>query len=116
MWYVPPISRTSGNSSDDSRSLGDPPIDNVAASVYIMDMNNNERGSQISDDRLILVTSHGMVSKAQYNGERTYQATYEDGSVVGFAVASAEHARVYAREYGMRFLGGARMISCKWDR
>ncbi len=81
---------------------------------------SGERGSvvagMISDNRLILVTSSGVLRNAVERGERVYVATYTTGAQVRFAVASAEHARTYAREYGMRLMDGAKPISVRWDR
>lgn len=59
----------------------------------------------ISDDELIRATySHGV-------RQRLYRAVYEDGSVVHFACLTAREARIYAREFGIRFRGGVRVLN-----
>ena len=47
---------------------------------------------------------------------RRYLAVYTDGSQVSFAVGHSEAAQFYAREYGHRFLDGAKVVSCRWQR
>lgn len=59
----------------------------------------------ITDDALIRAAYDGTES------ERRYSAVYLDGRRVSFAVRNLIEARQYAREYGVRFLGGARVVS-----
>lgn len=75
-------------------------------------------GTHITDHRLAVVTGHRALRDAEANGERTYVAVWADGTVVRFAVPSAEHARVYAREYGIRHNvdAGRAPVSVIWDR
>ena len=74
-----------------------------------------ERGVSLTDHRLIAACSTRALQDAEASGGRTYRAEYEGGESRTFAVASAEHARVYAAEYGARIIG-ARVESVRWAR
>lgn len=64
----------------------------------------------ISDQALITAAHPSTTSR------RKYRAIYTDGSDVTFSVGHAEAARIYAREYGVRFLNNAKVVSVKWQR
>lgn len=73
------------------------------------------RGAVLTDHRLMAASGTRALRDAEERGARVYVATYATGEVHRFAVASAEHARVYAREYGARIIGAA-LVDCRWDR
>lgn len=73
-------------------------------------------GEVITDHRLMTVTGHAAIGEAEREGRRVYVALWADGDRTFFAVASAEHARTYASEYGIRFRGGDRPLSVRWNR
>ena len=70
----------------------------------------------ITDHRLAEVTSHAAIGRAEAEGRRIYVALWADGDRTFFAVASAEHARAYASEYGIRLRGGERPLRVVWNR
>lgn len=74
------------------------------------------RGEVITDHRLMEVTGRRAVGDAEKRGDRLYVALWADGDRTIFAVASAEHAQVYAREYGIRFRDGDRPLLVRWAR
>jgi hypothetical protein len=73
-------------------------------------------GEVITDKRLHEVTQHRALADAEAAGQRIYVALWADGDRTFFAVASAGHAQVYAREYGIRFRGGDRPLRTVWAR
>ena len=91
-------------------------IDNVRASAYGKRMNNNDARSILTDGRLMEVTGHRAIVEAEKRGDRLYVALWADGDRTLFAVASAEHAQTYAREYGARFRGGDKPLRVVWAR
>lgn len=66
----------------------------------------------VTDHMLIHVTYSGTLKN--YKG-RVYTAIYENNKIVDFAINNAEHAKVYALEYGVRFLN-TKLVSCRWNR
>jgi hypothetical protein len=66
-------------------------------------------------DAALITAAHPLTKPTNARG-RKYEATYSDGTSVLFAVGHAEAARTYAREYGVRFLGGARVLTVVWAR
>lgn len=68
----------------------------------------------LSDHDLIDAQSTSRLRTAEAKGDRTYIAAYENGDTRTFAVASAGHAQVYAREYGTRILG-SKLVDCRWN-
>ncbi len=65
----------------------------------------------VSDDVLVK-SAHGVTTNPN---ARTYTAVYTNGDVVTFTCNHSEAARIYAREYGVRFLG-ASVVSVRWNR
>ncbi len=73
------------------------------------------KGAILSDADIQAVTNPPAVERARAEGKRVYRAVYRNGDSIYLAVGSVEHARTYAVEYGMRFIG-SRLHSCAWDR
>lgn len=69
----------------------------------------------ITDAELIkMAHPHGQRAACE-SGSRVSEAVYANGDTVYWAVGSASHNRIYAREYGARILGSA-LVSCRWVR
>ena len=66
----------------------------------------------VSDEMLIRVTHNDHL--VHYKG-RVYTAIYANNKIVNFAINNAEHAKVYALEYGVRFLD-SKLVSVRWNR
>lgn len=66
----------------------------------------------ITDQSIINATYSGTLRNWK---RRVYTAIYENGQVVDFAISNSEHAKVYALEYGVRFLN-SKLISVRWNR
>jgi len=71
-----------------------------------------DQRKMVSDHSLINATYSGTLKN--YTG-RVYTAIYANNQVVDFAVNNAEHAKVYALEYGVRFLN-SKLVSVRWNR
>ena len=66
----------------------------------------------VTDETLIRVTHNDHL--VQYTG-RVYTAIYANNQIVNFAINNAEHAKVYALEYGVRFIN-SKLVSVRWNR
>ena len=75
------------------------------------------------DVELMTMHSHNISDQAliraahpSTESERYYTAVYRSGKTVTFAVGHSEAARVFAIEYGVRFLDGDKVVSVRWQR
>jgi hypothetical protein len=69
----------------------------------------------LTDHDLVAATYTSRIREYERTGQRLYVATFEDGSTATFAVASAGHARIYAREFAVR-IKGSRLTDVRWLR
>ena len=75
-----------------------------------------EVGARLTDERLVSAEYRGRVGRGPGDADKRWLVVYGDGTHLVLAVAHSEAARVYAREYGVRFLGGAKVVSVRWMR
>ena len=99
-------------------------LDTSGGRAYIHGMaitpNEGGRGMSIyhgfiTDAELIGMAHPTGQRAACESGRRISEAVYANGDTVYWAVGSASHNRIWAREYGTRILGST-LISCRWVR
>ena len=69
----------------------------------------------VTDERLTRAEYQGRVGATEPYKKR-YRAVYADGTAVVFLVNGSGQARLYAREWSVRMLGGVKVVSVRWDR